>query len=130
MARSVKSRRSTSSAGREAGGPFKPSFGLSGAVRQLNRVSLPLARAFLPSTRTRSPLVLRALLRFVRENSVVPTGLESSVSLLPALKRWAKLGRPSGAGQVLRVHFVSGFATDSASLRVCDFFDFWTILSP
>ena len=71
----------------------------------------------LPSTCTQSPVVLRALLRFVRENSVVPTGLESSVSLLPALKRWAKLGRPSGAGQVLRVHFVSGFATESAPLR-------------
>jgi hypothetical protein len=32
----------------------------------------------------------------VRENSVVP-GLESFLSLFPALKRWAKLDRPSGA---------------------------------
>jgi hypothetical protein len=34
----------------------------------------------------------------VDENSVVPPGLESVVPLFPALKRWAKLGRPSGAG--------------------------------
>ena len=33
----------------------------------------------------------------VRENSVVPPGLESLVPLFPALKRWAKLGRPYGA---------------------------------
>jgi hypothetical protein len=33
----------------------------------------------------------------VRENSVVPPGLESFLPLFPALKRWAKLGRPSGA---------------------------------
>ena len=34
----------------------------------------------------------------VRENSVVPPGLESLLPLSPALKRWAKLDRPSGAG--------------------------------
>jgi hypothetical protein len=34
----------------------------------------------------------------VRENSVVPPGLESFFPLFPALKRWAKFGRPSGAG--------------------------------
>jgi hypothetical protein len=45
------------------GAPFKPSFGLSGAVRRLDRVSLPLAHDFLPSTRTQFPLVLRTLLR-------------------------------------------------------------------
>src|SRR5450759_3232578 len=33
-----------------------------------------------------------------RENSVVPAGLESFFPLFPALKRWAKFGRPSGAG--------------------------------
>src|ERR1019366_8207752 len=32
------------------------------------------------------------------ENSVVPTGLESLDPLFPALKRWAKFVRPSGAG--------------------------------
>jgi len=32
------------------------------------------------------------------ENSVVPPGLESFLRLFPALKRWAKLVRPSGAG--------------------------------
>jgi hypothetical protein len=32
-----------------------------------------------------------------RENSVVPPGLESLLPLSPALKRWAKLDRPSGA---------------------------------
>ncbi len=34
----------------------------------------------------------------VGENSVVPPGLESFLPLSPALKRWAKLERPSGAG--------------------------------
>src|SRR5208282_3231210 len=34
----------------------------------------------------------------VRERSVVHPGLESFPPLFPALKRWAKLGRPSGAG--------------------------------
>src|ERR1035441_6232899 len=33
----------------------------------------------------------------VRENSVVPPGLEFFFPLFPALKRWAKFGRPSGA---------------------------------
>src|SRR5258705_446377 len=32
----------------------------------------------------------------VSENSVVPPGLESFLPLSPALKRWAKLERPSG----------------------------------
>src|SRR6202140_1943640 len=32
------------------------------------------------------------------ENSTVPPGLESLGPLFPALKRWAKLGRPYGAG--------------------------------
>src|ERR1019366_1799786 len=31
-------------------------------------------------------------------NSVVPPGLDSALDLSPALKRWAKFGRPSGAG--------------------------------
>src|SRR5450759_910650 len=31
------------------------------------------------------------------EDSVVPPGLESLIPLFPALKRWAKFGRPSGA---------------------------------
>jgi penicillin amidase len=34
----------------------------------------------------------------MRASGVVPPGLESSRSLFPALKRWAKLDRPSGAG--------------------------------
>jgi hypothetical protein len=34
----------------------------------------------------------------VGENSVVPPGLESFLPASPALKRWAKLERPSGAG--------------------------------
>src|ERR1039457_2178639 len=38
-----------------------------------------------------------AALKSVSENSVVPPGLESFLPLFPALKRWAKLGRPSGA---------------------------------
>jgi len=39
-----------------------------------------------------------AALKCVRENSVVPPGLESLVPLFPALPRWAKLVRPCGAG--------------------------------
>src|ERR1035441_10610584 len=38
-----------------------------------------------------------AALKSVRENSVVPPGLESILPFYPALKRWAKLGRPFGA---------------------------------
>jgi hypothetical protein len=34
----------------------------------------------------------------VRENWVVPPGLGSFFPLFPALKRWAKFVRPSGAG--------------------------------
>src|ERR1019366_986931 len=34
----------------------------------------------------------------VRESWVVPPGLESFITVFPALKRWAKLFRPSGAG--------------------------------
>src|SRR5450759_550605 len=37
------------------------------------------------------------VLKSVRENSVVPPGPESFLPLFPALKRWAKLDRPSGA---------------------------------
>ena len=47
----------------------------------------------------------------VRANSAVPPGLESFVPLFPALKRWAKLGRPSGAG------FSSGIEYSDDSLR-------------
>src|ERR1022692_1027464 len=36
-------------------------------------------------------------LKCVRENWVVPPGLRSFFPLFPALKRWAKLVRPSGA---------------------------------
>ena len=39
-----------------------------------------------------------AALNCVREVWVVPPGLSSFFSLFPALKRWAKLVRPSGAG--------------------------------
>src|SRR5437660_6601064 len=39
-----------------AGGPLKPSFGLSGAVPQLDTISPPLVRAFAPSIPTRSQL--------------------------------------------------------------------------
>ena len=47
----------------------------------------------------------------MRANSAVPPGLESFVPLFPALKRWAKLGRPSGAG------FSSGIEYSDDSLR-------------
>ena len=39
-----------------------------------------------------------AALKRVRENSVVPPGLQTFVPLFPAINRWAKFGRPSGAG--------------------------------
>src|SRR5258708_3305288 len=42
--------------------------------------------------------LLIAALKRVRENWAVPPGLQSFVSAFPALKRWAKLGRPFGAG--------------------------------
>jgi hypothetical protein len=44
---------------RWAGGPFKPDFGLSGAVRQLHRAFPPLAHACVRSIRTRFQLVPR-----------------------------------------------------------------------
>jgi len=43
-----------------AGGPFKPGFGLSGAVPLLDRVFLPLVRVFVSSLPTRSPACLTA----------------------------------------------------------------------
>jgi len=51
------------------GGALKPCFGLSGAVRQVDRVSLPLARVFLPPTRTQSLFVLPILLRTDEDGS-------------------------------------------------------------
>jgi len=47
--------------------------------------------------------------QFPRENSVVPPGLESWVRLFPALKRWATLGRPSGAEPSLRQASEAGY---------------------
>ena len=41
---------------------------------------------------------LIAALKRVRENWVVPPGLESFVPLYPALKRGAKVDRPCGTG--------------------------------
>ena len=37
-----------------AGGPLKPGFGLSGAVRRPDKVFPPLVRVFVPCIRTRS----------------------------------------------------------------------------
>jgi penicillin amidase len=45
----------------------------------------------------------------LQDNWVVPPGLESFVPLSPALKRWAKLGRPSGA----RYSSGAGYSDDS-----------------
>jgi hypothetical protein len=42
-----------------AGGPFKPGFGLSGAVLPLDKVFQPRARVFAPSIPTRSLRVLQ-----------------------------------------------------------------------
>src|SRR6266852_537234 len=54
------------------------------------------------------PLRLRSgqALRIVRENSVVPPGLQSLPPPLPALNRWAKLVRPSGAGVLVEQYEV------------------------
>ncbi len=53
-------------------------------------------------------------------SSVVPPGLESFVPAFPALKRWAKLGRPSGAGFSRIVCFPSLlFAVISSAILVC-----------
>src|ERR1017187_6262391 len=51
----------------------------------------------------------------VRENSVVPTGLASFSPLFPALKRWAILGRPSGAGYPPELSFGAGDSPASPS---------------
>ena len=53
-------------------------------------------------SRRGDPVATQAL-QWVRENSVVPPGLISLVPLFPPLKRWAKLGRPSGAGAQCRL---------------------------
>src|SRR5713101_4698985 len=45
------------------GGPLKPGFGLSGAVRQLDKVFPPLVRVFAPSIPTRSRPVPHSRLR-------------------------------------------------------------------
>ncbi len=42
------------------------------------------------------------------ENSVVPPGLASFIPRFPALKRWAKVGRPSGAGYISGTEYPSG----------------------
>ncbi|HYW39817.1 MAG TPA: penicillin acylase family protein [Terriglobales bacterium] len=52
--------------------------------------------------------VPQGLLKSVSENWVVPPGLESFVALSPALKRWAKLGRPFGAGSFSGAEYSSG----------------------
>jgi hypothetical protein len=46
-----------------AGGPLKPGFGLSGDVRQLDKVFPPLVRVFVPSIPTRSRPVRHSQLR-------------------------------------------------------------------
>jgi TldD protein len=56
----------------------------------------------------------RAALQRVGENSVVPPGLESSLPLFPALKRWAKLVRPFGAGLLILCTILICAATTSA----------------
>ncbi len=52
---------------------------------------------------------------FVKESWVVPPGLESFVPLFPALKRWAKLGRPSGAEYFYRARYSSGAGFSSGA---------------
>ena len=54
-------------------------------------------------------------LKSVRANSVVPPGLESFVPLFPALKRWARLGRPSGAEFSSGTEYSSGAGFSSGA---------------
>ena len=63
-------------------------------------------------------------LKIVRENSAPSTslragspGLESFVPLFPALKRWAKLGRPSGAEYFSGAGYSSGVGYSDDSFR-------------
>ena len=63
-----------------------------------------------------------AAVKSVRENSVVPPGLESFSPLFPALKRWAKLGRPSGAGfSCISLHRVDRKGVLTHTLKACSF---------
>ncbi len=55
-------------------------------------------------------------LKSVHEISTVPPGHESFLALFPALKRWAKLGRPSGAGNFSAVEY-SGIEYSDDSFR-------------
>ena len=49
-----------------------------------------------------------AAIQSAGKSSAVPPGLESLSPLFPALKRWAKLGRPSGAGfPDIRCHWIA-----------------------
>ena len=52
----------------------------------------------LPQNSFATLLLGGATLPRVREDAVVPPGLKSFLPLVPALKSWAKLERPSGAG--------------------------------
>jgi acyl-homoserine lactone acylase PvdQ len=70
-----------------------------------------------PIYETRSRRRVAHGLNSVSENSVVPPGLKSLVPLFPALKRWAMLGRPSGAGYSAWTEYSSGIGYSDDSFR-------------
>ena len=75
---------------------LKPAFfqGLNGTAE-----AVPFPK---PTHATSSRRHAAERLESVRENWAVPPGLESSGARVPALKRWAKVGRPSGALSMVR----------------------------
>ncbi len=79
-----------------AGGPFKPSFGLSGAVLPLDKVFPPRVRVFGPSILTRSPPVADSRLRS-GENCSTPSPpdvrtTQPSPASTPASQKRARWG--------------------------------------
>jgi penicillin G amidase len=73
--------------------------------------AMPLGEGFINVVETgrRAPQGTKS----VHDNSVVPPGLASSAAPFPALKRWANVGRPSGAG----------FSFGSADSSGAEYFD-------
>src|SRR6202521_3493391 len=67
---------------RAAGGPLKPSFGLSGAVPLLDRVSLPPVPAFALPTRIQPPLA-RCVLAITAPLPVLRAHAQSALHRVP-----------------------------------------------
>jgi hypothetical protein len=75
--------------------------GLPGWIRPSGGANVEMRHMKLLAARGRGPQRLKPCSKSntrSAENWVVPPGLKSLFPLYPALKRWANLGRPSGAG--------------------------------